>query len=54
MSEHQTLDDRQHAAEFLKILDSWLPLRLAERTRLQVSLASRARVSGAQVWVPPT
>jgi hypothetical protein len=34
MSEQQTLDDRQHAVEFLKILDSWLPLRLAERTRL--------------------
>src|SRR6266540_7294065 len=31
-------DDRQHAAEFLKILDSWLPLRLAERTRLQVQV----------------
>jgi nucleoside phosphorylase len=29
-------DDQQHAAEFLKLLNSWLPLRLAERTRLQV------------------
>jgi len=32
------LDDRQHAVEFLKTLDSWLPLRLAERTRLQVQV----------------
>jgi hypothetical protein len=31
-------DDRQRATEFLKLLDSWLPLRLTERTRLQVQI----------------
>src|SRR5262245_27840271 len=38
MAERDSLIDRQHAEEFLKILDSWLPLRLAERTRLQVQV----------------
>jgi hypothetical protein len=38
MAERDSLTDRQHAEEFLKILDSWLPLRLPERTRLQVQV----------------
>src|SRR5262249_53146923 len=34
MPDHQAPDDHQHAVEFLRILDLWFPLRLAERTKL--------------------
>jgi pyrimidine deaminase RibD-like protein len=34
MSEHQSLDDRQHAVEFQKMLESWLQLRLTTRTSI--------------------
>jgi pyrimidine deaminase RibD-like protein len=34
MSEYKSLDDRQHAVEFQKMLESWLQLRLATRTSI--------------------
>ena len=46
---HQAHDDRQHAAEFLKTLDLWFPLRLAERTRLQVQV--RVEPNGAAATI---
>jgi pyrimidine deaminase RibD-like protein len=36
MSEHQTLDDRQHAVEFQRTLESWRQLREASRTSLHI------------------
>src|SRR4051794_17922109 len=36
MSEQQVLDDRQHAVEFQRMLEAWLPLRLASQVRLHV------------------
>jgi pyrimidine deaminase RibD-like protein len=34
MPENHSQDDRWHAEQFLKLLDSWHPLRVAERTKL--------------------
>jgi pyrimidine deaminase RibD-like protein len=36
MSEHQAFDDRQHAVEFQKMLESWLQLRQASRTSIHI------------------
>jgi pyrimidine deaminase RibD-like protein len=36
MADQNTLDDHQHAVEFQKMLEAWLPLRLASQARLHL------------------